>query len=93
MLLFEPVHASPLSGLVDGPGEFRGPVASQHMTWGALSSHLLNLQISHELLEFRVRVAEDRLLILSREHEGTASRLPWLERFAACLRAVFRRFV
>ena len=41
-------------------------------TWEALSSHLHNLQISHELLESRVRVAEDRLLILSREQEGTA---------------------
>ena len=61
-------------------------------TWEALSSHLHNLQISHELLESRVRVAEDRLLILSREHEGTASRLQWLERFVAYLRAVFRRF-
>ena len=29
VLLLEPVHASPLSGLVDGPGEFRGLVASQ----------------------------------------------------------------
>ena len=56
-------------------------------TWEALSSHLHNLQISHELLESRVRVAEDRLLILSREQEGTASRLQWLEQFVAYLRS------
>ena len=61
-------------------------------TWEALSSHLHRLQLGHELLESRVRVAEDRLLLLSREQENTSARVLWLERFVAYLRGVFRRF-
>ena len=57
-------------------------------TWEALSSHLHRLQLSHELLESRVRVAEDRLLLLSREQENTSARVLWLERFIAYLRGV-----
>ena len=93
MLLLEPVHASPCWA---GRWTRRVLRDSSHPssveTWEALSSHLHRLQLSHELLESRVRVAEDRLLILSREQENTSARLLWLERFVAYLRGVFRRF-
>ena len=93
MLLLEPVHASPRVGWQMDPASSEDSSHPSSLeTWEALSSHLHSLQISHELLESRVRVAEDRLLILSREHEGTSARLQWLERFVAYLRGVFRRF-
>ena len=66
--------------------------ASSLETWEALSSHLHNLQLSHDLLESRVRVAEDRLLLLTQDQERTTGRVRWLELFVAYLRGVFRRF-
>ena len=66
--------------------------ASSLETWEALSSHLHNLQVSHDLLESRVRVAEDRLSLLTQDQEHTAGRVRWLEHFVAYLRGVFRRF-
>ena len=68
MLLLEPVHASPCVGWqMDPASSSDSSHPSSVETWEALSSHLHRLQLSHELLESRVRVAEDRLLILSRE--------------------------
>lgn len=93
MLLLEPVHASPCVGWqMDPASSSDSSHPSSVETWEALSSHLHRLQLSHELLESRVRVAEDRLLILSREQENTSARVLWLERFVAYLRGVFRRF-
>ena len=72
VLLLEPVHAGPLSGSVDGIGEFRGlSLLDSLETREVLSSPLPCLRISHDLLESRVRVAEDRLLLLSRQPEGS----------------------
>ena len=45
--------------------------------------------MSHSLLDSRVRVAEDRLLLLSQDQERTAGRVHWLEQFVAYLRGVF----
>ncbi|CAE7243213.1 unnamed protein product [Symbiodinium sp. CCMP2592] len=78
-------------------GRSVSPAESEHPssldTLEAVSSHLHTLQVAHDLLHSRVRVAEDRLAWLEEQHTHSAARISWLEQFIAHLRQLFRRFI
>ena len=54
-----------------------------------VSSHLHRLQLDFNLVESRLRVAEDRLDLLERGQQSQESRLRWIEGLIARLRAFF----
>ena len=54
-----------------------------------VSSHLHRLQLDFNLVESRLRVAEDRLDLLERGQLRQESRLRWIEALIAQVRAFF----
>ena len=54
-----------------------------------VSAHLHRLQLDFNLVESRLRVAEDRVELLERGQQNQESRLRWIEGLIARLRALF----
>ena len=54
-----------------------------------VSAHLHRLQLDFNLVESRLRVAEDRVELLERGQQNQERRLRWIEGLIARLRALF----